>query len=67
MADGLIIQNLKIEGLGTPENHLESDGFQIWSVYAKNEKIPIVQKNMNVFYKNFKLKYNLWPKFNIPI
>jgi len=39
MADVLVIQNSKIEGLGTLENLLESDGFQIRKVYAKKEKI----------------------------
>ena len=40
MADVLVIQNSKIEGLGTLEGLLESDGFHIRTVYAKNEKIP---------------------------
>lgn len=40
MADVLVLQNSKIEGLGTLENLLESDGFQIRTVYAKKEKIP---------------------------
>jgi GMP synthase (glutamine-hydrolysing) len=35
-----VIQNSKIEGLGTLENLLESDGFKIRTVYAKKEKIP---------------------------
>jgi len=40
MADVLVIQNSKIEGLGTLEGLLESDGFHISTVYAKKEKIP---------------------------
>lgn len=40
MADVLVVQNSKIEGLGTLENLLESDGYQIRTVYAKKEKIP---------------------------
>ncbi len=40
MADVLVIQNSKIEGLGTLEGLLESDGFHIRTVYAKKEKIP---------------------------
>jgi GMP synthase (glutamine-hydrolysing) len=40
MTDVLVIQNSKIEGLGTLESLLKSDGFQIRTVYAKKEKIP---------------------------
>ncbi len=40
MADVLVIQNSKIEGLGTLEGLLESDGFHIRTVYAKKEEIP---------------------------
>ena len=40
MADVLVIQNSKIEGLGTLENLLQSDGFDIHTVYAKKEEIP---------------------------
>ena len=40
MAEVLVIQNSKIEGIGTLGNLLESDGFRLQTVYAKKEKIP---------------------------
>ncbi len=40
MTDVLVIQNSKIEGIGTLGNLLESDGFRLRTVYAKQEKIP---------------------------
>lgn len=40
MADVLVLQNSKIEGLGTLGNLLESDGFTIRTIYTKKEKIP---------------------------
>jgi GMP synthase (glutamine-hydrolysing) len=40
MTDVLVILNSKMEGLGTLENLLKSDGFQIQTIYAKKEKIP---------------------------
>lgn len=39
MADVLVIQNSKIEGPGTMGTLLESDGFSIKTIYAKQEKI----------------------------
>ena len=40
MTKVLVIQNSKIEGIGTLGNLLESDGFRLQTVYAKKEKIP---------------------------
>jgi len=40
MTDILVIQNSKIEGIGTLGNLLESDGFRLRTVYAKQGKIP---------------------------
>ncbi len=40
MVDVLVLQNSKIEGLGTLGNLLESDGFTIRTIYTKKEKIP---------------------------
>ena len=40
MADILVIQNSKIEGIGTLGDQLESDGFKLQTIYAKQEKIP---------------------------
>ena len=40
MTDVLVIQNSKTEGIGTLGNLLESDGFRLRTVYAKQEKIP---------------------------
>jgi GMP synthase-like glutamine amidotransferase len=40
MTDVLVIQNSKIEGIGTLGNLLESDGFRLRTVYAKQGKIP---------------------------
>jgi GMP synthase-like glutamine amidotransferase len=40
MTEILVIQNSKIEGIGTLGNLLESDGFRLRIVYAKQEKIP---------------------------
>ncbi len=40
MVDVLVIQNSKIEGLGTLEPLFKSDGFNIKTIYAKKEKIP---------------------------
>ncbi|HET6516959.1 MAG TPA: type 1 glutamine amidotransferase [Nitrosopumilaceae archaeon] len=40
MTDVLIIQNTRIEGSGILGNFLQSDGFKINQVFAKNEKIP---------------------------
>lgn len=40
MTDVLVIQNSKTEGIGTLGNLLESDGFRLLTVYAKQEKIP---------------------------
>ena len=40
MTDILVIQNSKSEGIGTLGNLLESDGFRLRTVYAKQEKIP---------------------------
>lgn len=40
MSDVLVIQNSKTEGIGTLGNLLESDGFRLLTVYAKQEKIP---------------------------
>ena len=40
MTDVLVIQNSKSEGTGTLGNLLESDGFRLRTVYAKQEKIP---------------------------
>lgn len=40
MTDILVIQNSKMEGIGTLGNLLESDGFRLRTVYAKQEKIP---------------------------
>ncbi len=59
MTDILVIQNSKIEGIGTLGNLLESDGFRLRTVYAKQGKIPTVQNNMKIFYKNFKSIFNL--------
>src|SRR3972149_4193023 len=40
MTDILVIQNSKIEGIGTLGNLLESDGFRLRIIYAKQGKIP---------------------------
>lgn len=40
MTEILVIQNSKIEGIGTLGNLLESDGFRLRTVYAKQGKIP---------------------------
>ncbi len=40
MTDVLILQNSKIEGLGVLGNLLESDGFTLRTIYAKEDKIP---------------------------
>jgi GMP synthase-like glutamine amidotransferase len=40
MTKVLVLQNSKIESIGTLGNLLESDGFRLQTVYAKNEKIP---------------------------
>lgn len=40
MSEFLVIQNTKIEGIGMLGDLLESDGFSITTVLAKNEKIP---------------------------
>lgn len=40
MTDVLVIKNSKIEGLGTLKNLLESDGFDIHTIFAKKDKIP---------------------------
>ncbi|MGI0064875.1 MAG: type 1 glutamine amidotransferase [Nitrosopumilaceae archaeon] len=40
MTDVLVIQNSKTEGIGTLGNLLESDGFRLRTVYAKQGKIP---------------------------
>ena len=40
MTDVLILQNSKIEGPGVLGNLLESDGFTIQTIYAKQDKIP---------------------------
>ena len=40
MTDVLILQNSKIEGSGVLGNLLESDGFTLKTIYAKQEKIP---------------------------
>ena len=40
MTKVLVIQNSKIEGIGTLGALLESDGFDIKTVYAKKEQIP---------------------------
>ena len=59
MTDILVIQNSKIEGIGTLGNLLESDGFRLQTVYAKQGKIPTVKNNMEIFYKNFKTMFKL--------
>ncbi|HXV66176.1 MAG TPA: type 1 glutamine amidotransferase [Nitrosopumilaceae archaeon] len=40
MADVLVIQNSKIEGIGTLGNLLESDGYRLQTIYAKQQQIP---------------------------
>lgn len=40
MTKVLVVQNSKIESIGTLGNLLESDGFGLQTVYAKKEKIP---------------------------
>jgi len=40
MTKALVLQNSKIESIGTLGNLLESDGFGLQTVYAKKEKIP---------------------------
>ena len=40
MTDVLVIQNSKIEGIGTLGTLLESDGYRLQTIYAKQEKIP---------------------------
>jgi GMP synthase-like glutamine amidotransferase len=40
MTDVLILQNSKIEGPGVLGNLLESDGFTLRTIYAKEDKIP---------------------------
>jgi GMP synthase-like glutamine amidotransferase len=40
MTKVLVLQNSKIESIGTLGNLLESDGFSLQTVYAKEEKIP---------------------------
>jgi GMP synthase-like glutamine amidotransferase len=40
MADVLVLQNSKIEGSGVLGNLLESDGFTLRTIYAKENKIP---------------------------
>ena len=40
MTDVLILQNSKIEGAGVLGNLLESDGFTLRTIYAKQDKIP---------------------------
>ena len=40
MSEILVIQNTKIEGIGTLGDLLKADGFNIKTVLAKNEKIP---------------------------
>lgn len=40
MTKVLVLQNSKIESIGTLGNLLESDGFRLQTVYAKKEKIP---------------------------
>jgi len=40
MTKVLVLQNSKIESIGTLGNLLESDGFRIQTIYAKKEKIP---------------------------
>ncbi|HEY7368166.1 MAG TPA: gamma-glutamyl-gamma-aminobutyrate hydrolase family protein [Nitrosopumilaceae archaeon] len=40
MTKALVLQNSKIESIGTLGNLLESDGFRLQTVYAKKEKIP---------------------------
>lgn len=40
MTEFLVIQNTKIEGIGTLGDLIRTDGFDITTVLAKNEKIP---------------------------
>jgi GMP synthase-like glutamine amidotransferase len=40
MKNVLVIQNARLEGLGTIGELLESDGFSIQTIFAKKEKIP---------------------------
>jgi len=40
MTKALVLQNSKIESIGTLGNLLESDGFGLQTVYAKKENIP---------------------------
>lgn len=40
MSEFLVIQNTRIEGIGTLGDLLKADGFSIKTVLAKNEKIP---------------------------
>ena len=40
MSEFLVIQNTKIEGIGTLGDLLKADGFSTKTVLAKNEKIP---------------------------
>lgn len=40
MADVLVLQNSKIEGAGVLGNLLESDGFTLRTIYAKQDEIP---------------------------
>ena len=40
MDDVLVIQNTNIEGLGLFGHLLESDGYSIETIQAKQEKIP---------------------------
>ena len=40
MSEFLVIQNTKMEGIGTLGDLLKADGFSIKTVLAKSEKIP---------------------------
>ena len=40
MTDVLSIQNTRIEGSGLLGTHLKNDGFNVESIYAKQERLP---------------------------
>lgn len=45
MSEFLVIQNTRIEGIGTLGELLKADGFGIKTILAKNEKIPEVKQD----------------------
>jgi len=50
MTDVLVLQNSKIEGPGILGNLLESDGFTIRTIYAKQES---TKRNFRIVINNF--------------